>query len=168
MLCIIVSLLLLRSVQAIFRKVENVFLHTPVTRIASLPQSSKCYSHQMKYSIESNEDEQGLYDAVVVTSPMEINSDGKSSIEITLDGSVVKPTMHCRPYQTTHTTFVKGKMNDSYFSIKEPNSLTNKSILSSALHFIFGDKYENPLKLPQAVYLVDGAEKKVGEMILTI
>mmetsp|Transcript_1783 Transcript_1783/g.3361 ORF Transcript_1783/g.3361 Transcript_1783/m.3361 type:complete len:458 (+) Transcript_1783:267-1640(+) len=147
----------------IFKGVDGLHVSTPVTKITSLQCSSPSTSMQRqcgpKYRVESEEASLGTFDAVVLTCPSVT-----SGLELILDFVTVTPKLqeksgYCRSYKTTHTTFVKGKMNDDYF-IKNNGGGVPQTWLASALGGVLGSYYDDPKDLPQSIYLVEEGAKK--------
>lgn len=154
---------MLRWLQKIFEKVDCLHLSTPVTKITSLPHNSPTDSlgKSHKYRIESEGTQMGVFDAVILTCPSVV-----SGVELVLDFVTVTPKLqeksgYCRDYQTTHTTFVKGKMNSAYF-LKEGGGTISQSLLAKTLKLILGGYYEDPTALPGSIYLVEDGANKVS------
>jgi hypothetical protein len=105
----------------------------------------------------------GVFDAVILTCPSVV-----SGMELVLDFVTVTPKLqeksgYCRDYQTTHTTFVKGKMNSAYF-LKEGGGTISQSLLAKTLKLILGGYYEDPTALPGSIYLVEDGANKVSTL----
>jgi len=153
-------------------KNATVHLSSPVTRVRSvsaIEQSTDGHVERgvtrlpdigCRYEVESGGNVVGHYDAVVVCAP----SSSLFPIKFELDGEPVDTSTFNKEYQVTHTTFVKGKMNESYFTTKKEKGMDQSSWGSAVVTWVmrsaFGSLYDDSNTLPTQIYLVEGAEKK--------
>lgn len=110
-------------VKNIMKTVDSVYTSTPITKIS---QTFTIGSTEPVYTLESYGQELGKFDAVVIASPVD------SRLCIDLMGTPLDLALYSRKYQITHSTFIKGKVNPSYFNEKDFSSVPQSIYLTEA------------------------------------
>ncbi|KAG5178450.1 Prenylcysteine lyase-domain-containing protein [Tribonema minus] len=77
-----------------------------------------------QYKLLAGNESLGEYDAVLIAAPLEL-----AGIAFNIDGATDPPAPQ-HPFQTTHATFVRGRLRSEYFSVEEGKGMPQTVLLT--------------------------------------